>query len=403
MNCARLPSVIAFLLPVMAARAGDFWLVTNTSTVLEDEKLWVSLVFGETFPLSNGESFISASTFVDRGPENSVNCDCQLELNGAYSTRRGLRGPGVHVLGAEIAPRGPEDHVIQSAKAVVQVEPVEPADLSYAAPLGHSLEIVPVSNPCGWRAGQTADVRVLLDGHPWPGIPVDLFHEGDESRSGAPAIQTDAEGGASIRLSQAGHCSIRAHLDRVRDGLAGTQKESLSATLSFHVVGATDVSRMMLAVRSIHGDLDPAAVLGYRMGRRALQEMNLSGGAANLEATIWAPAASPMMAILDGVQAATSVSYGRENLRLEQTPSPDDTQAVFTDRSTNGRVICAVRRDAELVEALTNGKDAKARRENALWLATRSDADLFDITLMPATPGGSTNHVGAMMTAARAP
>ena len=381
--------MIAFLLTASHARAADLWLITNASTILDDEKLWVCLVRGDAFPVSSGEAVDSISTFVDRGPEKATHVDCQLELDGSYSVRRSFRGAGIHVLGAELSPRGPDSHLIQSAKAIVQVEPVEPTDLAFAAALGHSLEIIPFSNPCGWKAGETARVKVLLDGHPWPGVAVELWHEGEERCEPSAQKVSDADGAASFALQKPGHCSIAAHLERTRGAIAQSQKETLAATLSFRVLGACDVSRMLLAIRNIHGDLDPAAVLGYRMGKRALQEMNLAGGSPNLEATVWAPRASPIMGILDGVQAAMSVSYGRENLKLEMTPSPDDALAVFTDRGTNGRVICAVRRDASLVKSLVNSASDRERRETAMWMATREDADLFDVTLMPATSDSS--------------
>ena len=383
MKCARSLSLTVLLL-ACPVRAADLWLITNSAIVLEEEKVWAALVQGDIFPISSG-STESLTGFVDHGPEKTVNLDGQLELDGTFSIRRSLRGPGIHVLGAELTSPGADGPLIQSAKTIVQVEPADPNDLAYASPIGHSLEIIPSSNPCTWKSSQTIEIKVLLDGHPWPAVSVELRHEGEQAGDPTAKSITDENGSATFTQTKAGHGSITAHVQRVRNSIGKPLTESLAATLSFRVAGTSDVSRMLLAVRNIHGDLDPAAVLGYRMGKRALQEMKLAGGAASIEATVWAPPASPILGILDGVQAATSVSYGRENLKLERTPSPADAQAVFTDRSTNGRVVCALKRSEELVKSLVSVSDARERQMTAMWLATRDDSELFDVTLMPAT------------------
>ena len=54
---------------------------------------------------------------------------------------------------ASNAPRGDvAEQYTKFAKTIVAVEPGDPADTTYSFPLGHRLEIIPLSNPLTWRA-----------------------------------------------------------------------------------------------------------------------------------------------------------------------------------------------------------------------------------------------------------
>ena len=66
----------------------------------------------------------------------------------------------------------------------------------------------------------------------------------------------------------------------------------------------------------VHGGTGPFAVAGYRIGQRALKEMNLSRGSFNLEVIHKTPNEVQFSCIADGVQAATGVSVGKLNLKL---------------------------------------------------------------------------------------
>ncbi len=260
-------------------------------------------------------------------------------------------------------------------------------------PLGHQFEIIPMSHPCHWRAGTTVHVVVMLDGHPWPGVEVTAGRAGTDTSPTWTA--TDAEGIASVFLGPAGHWFIKAQLVRPASGLARVQSERLEATLTFHVHDNTDVNEALRAIRAIHGALDPWAVAGYRMGRRALRELELSRGDRDLLAVHVTPFESPYVSIADGVQAATGASAGTLTLRLAQAPAAE-LRIIFTDRVTGDAVT--IRLDEGFIEMMldTEMDDWEAA---ALQCLVLSDEEMFGVTRapeplltasLPRTPAGVT-------------
>src|SRR5262245_34261564 len=67
----------------------------------------------------------------------------------------------------------------------------------------------------------------------------------------------------------------------------------------------------------VHGGAGPFAVAGYRIGERALKELNLPRGSFSLEVIHKTPSEVQWSCIADGAQAATGASPGKLNLRLE--------------------------------------------------------------------------------------
>ena len=87
----------------------------------------------------------------------------------------------------------------------------------------------------------------------------------------------------------------------------------------------------------IHGGTGPFAVAGYRIGERALKELNVSRGAFSLEVIHKTPNEVQWSCVADGVQAATGVSIGKLNLKLESV-SRDAVETIVRDH-TSGRTI----------------------------------------------------------------
>jgi hypothetical protein len=67
-------------------------------------------------------------------------------------------------------------------------------------------------------------------------------------------------------------------------------------------------------IENRHGHVGPWNVLGYRMGRCILRELNSTWGAHDLLITAHIPAATPWSCILDGLAVATGNSEGRLDL-----------------------------------------------------------------------------------------
>ena len=97
----------------------------------------------------------------------------------------------------------PESRIVESyvrsAKALVQVGPVEQGDAD--RPLGLPFELVALANP--YAGGDTLAVRLLWQGKPEAGTQIAVFRErgGDVERT---LVRTEADGGAEIPLGGGG-------------------------------------------------------------------------------------------------------------------------------------------------------------------------------------------------------
>jgi formylmethanofuran dehydrogenase subunit E len=87
-------------------------------------------------------------------------------------------------------------------------------------------------------------------------------------------------------------------------------------------------------VAAVHGAAGPFAVAGYRMGQRALKEIGVARGSFDLNVVHKTPLEVQYSCIADGVQAATGVSVGKLNLRIEKATSRD-METIISDRRLN--------------------------------------------------------------------
>lgn len=92
------------------------------------------------------------------------------------------------------------------AKAFVRVG-APAGDRSWSEPVGMAFEIVPESDPTALRAGDALVVRLLKDGRPLGGVKLSpILEEGVH----AAAVETNADGRATIRLDRPGLWLLRA-------------------------------------------------------------------------------------------------------------------------------------------------------------------------------------------------
>ena len=80
---------------------------------------------------------------------------------------------------------------------------------------------------------------------------------------------------------------------------------------------AAEVAECLTRVGEIHGAAGPWAVAGYRIGARALKDLNLPRHAFPILVVHRAPAEVRFSCVADGLQAATGASPGKLNLRVE--------------------------------------------------------------------------------------
>ncbi len=131
-------------------------------------------------------------------------------------------------------------------------------DTSYRDPVGHTFEIVPLSNPCRWNAGDEVLVQVLSNGEPAPGLRVSSGHEGLPRHTYVEHVTTDNQGVARIKLTRPGLWFVRTHtIHRLRQAMAAGSKQqapkdasaeppaqwrSFWASITFRVAGSSGVA-----------------------------------------------------------------------------------------------------------------------------------------------------------------
>jgi formylmethanofuran dehydrogenase subunit E len=116
--------------------------------------------------------------------------------------------------------------------------------------------------------------------------------------------------------------------------------------------------RMLL--KSFHGHLGPYVVLGYRMGRLALEKAG-SRGHFGISARVHSVLAPPPSCLVDGIQLGSGCTLGKRNIEVFETEGP--AYAVF--RTTEGREVTIRLRDGvpDLVASLVEEKGVESAGE----------------------------------------
>lgn len=133
---------------------------------------------------------------------------------------------------------------------------------------------------------------------------------------------------------------------------------------------------------SLHGHLGPYVVLGYRMGRLAL-EASGSGGHFDISAVVHCKLDPPVSCLIDGIQLGSGCTLGKRNIRaVEFEGAP---YAVFETKLGEKVTVKLLEGIPELVGRLIEeaGIEAAGRR-----LLEMDAGDLFDILTGPAAHDG---------------
>jgi uncharacterized GH25 family protein len=257
-----------------AADAHNTWLVVDARTAAPGAPVRVALSTAHhRFPGSENatepERVARAVVFDGRTTR---------ELSGWRVERKDLAatftpaGPGVQTIGLELHPRfielsadsfnryleeesarealahrrdnGTSDRpgrelYTKLTKCFVEVPGGGASESAFATPLGHTLELVPRSNPCRWNQGDAVEVLVLFEGEPAEGVIVSAGHESLGGHEYAASAATDDAGVARLTLDRPGHWFLRAHTIQPIES-PGADWESFWASLTFHADPAGD-------------------------------------------------------------------------------------------------------------------------------------------------------------------
>ncbi len=251
------------------AFAHDSWLVASRNVAAGGETIRLAFISAETFPV--GETATDPDRVAEWVVAHGSGQDRVMPygIEGAeLAARIHPSDAGMHVVGLALQPRfieiEPEhfEHYLADEEATASLaayrqrdDPTHPGreyytkhgktfvevgdvstDTSYRQPVGHAIEIVPLSNPCRWNAGDEVLVRVLLEGKPAPGLRVSTGHEGLPEHTYVEHVRTDEDGVARLTLTRPGHWFARTHVIRPVE-LPDAEWESFWGSITFRVAG----------------------------------------------------------------------------------------------------------------------------------------------------------------------
>ena len=126
-------------------------------------------------------------------------------------------------------------------------------------------------------------------------------------------------------------------------------------------------------LKSFHGHLGPYVVLGYRMGRIAL-EVSGSDGHFDISAEVHSPVKPPKSCLIDGVQLGSGCTLGKGNITVFEYKGP--AYVIFTTQSGQSVTIRLRSEIPGLINRLINDKGVEAAGEDLLGREAKS---LFEV------------------------
>ena len=151
---------------------------------------------------------------------------------------------------------------------------------------------------------------------------------------------------------------------------------AMSACALAQVAHTPSAASDLEKIAFVHGGTGPFAVAGYRIGERALRELNLPRGSFSLEVIHKTPNEVQWSCIADGAQAATGASPGKLNLKIEQA-ARESVETIIRDKKSNRALVFRLTPEfvkryldlphEQLAEA---GKQAIALRDDQIFTMT---------------------------------
>ena len=183
-----------------------------------------------------------------------------------------------------------------------------------------------------------------------------------------------ADGGFSLKESDSGRIRIvrlkkNADLERYLHGVweaPGMEHEDHA----HHMPAAGDV---LALIRNFHGHLGPFVVLGYRMGRLALDETG-SSGHFGISAEVHSALEPPRSCLIDGVQLGSGCTLGKRNISVESFDGPPF--AVFR---TAGGATVTIRLLPDILAMVKESVDSEGVEQAGMKFWEMDERELFEI------------------------
>ena len=272
------------------------------------------------------------------------------------------------------------DSFVITLAAYAQVEPLAPGDSPNLGLDDDQARLFMVVNESGQK-----NIRATWRGKPAAGIDVRTFR-GDESSDS----KTNANG--EIPCPEFGKAGVsllaqfREMMPGVLDGKKFTHTR-YKATLNLSPAPSRSseavIEEQLSRVSEIHGGAGPWAVVGYRMGERALKELGLRRHSFDLSVVHRAPAEVQYSCVADGLMAATGVSPGKLNLKLEEVPV-EHLGTTVEDRKSGRKLAFTLR--PEFARSIRDLPIERLKAEGRR-IAALEDAEMFTFVEVPPAKG----------------
>ncbi len=157
-------------------------------------------------------------------------------------------------------------------------------------------------------------------------------------------IERDDNGNLELELFEGGPIRIAriTDMDAVARELTGLWEHAAEIDHHDHdMAHRLEAIDPELYIKTFHGHLGPYLVLGYRMGRIALRELD-SKGHFGLSVTVHSWLEPPASCLIDGVQLGSGCTLGKRNIEITETDGP--AYAEFAS-DTGGWIRIGLRAD----------------------------------------------------------
>lgn len=240
-------AILAVALLATPALAHDMWITVDKPQVGQPAHILVG--YGHAFPASEGTEADRLMPAYLVGPKGRVECKAGDKLD-FVSVAPLAEGSYLAVSGRQAqwytkSPEGSQDkpknqvpgasqciRSVKYAKAVINLGQTL-GDVSQ--PVGQNLEIVPLANPGGLKAGGELPIQVLFEGKPLGGCQIFATFAGfsGESNVFAFAAKTDKQGQAKVKVWHPGLWLVLAKHETPFSNPAECDKFYHSAALTF--------------------------------------------------------------------------------------------------------------------------------------------------------------------------
>lgn len=236
---------LLLLVPTIGA-AHDTWVQTNVPRVRVVEVVHVDLMLGNhgnehrDFKLASKITLAPCTLAVIDERGNSHDLKSRVidtgyaPKEGFWSARFVTREPGLHVVAHTLDTLHGSTRAIKSAKTYFSAGMSADKSTGFDKPLGHVLELVPLSNPATYAAGRELTVKLLYQGRPLPETRVSFVPRGQVLAEGFDKDferMTDTDGIASFTPSDGNYVLIVVHHAAPEQKGEGYEKTHYSATL----------------------------------------------------------------------------------------------------------------------------------------------------------------------------